>query len=60
MSSNTPSTDVESTVSQFNDEADVTSAEMQPIEGQSPAPINMPSGCAYHPRCPLATEELIA
>jgi oligopeptide/dipeptide ABC transporter ATP-binding protein len=31
--------------------------EMQPIEGSSPAPINLPGGCAYHPRCPLATEE---
>ncbi|KDE59211.1 peptide ABC transporter ATPase [Halostagnicola sp. A56] len=36
---------------------DAPLSEMQPIEGQSPAPINMPSGCAYHPRCPLATEE---
>ncbi|WP_330632946.1 ABC transporter ATP-binding protein [Halocatena halophila] len=32
-------------------------AEMRPIEGQSPAPINVPSGCSYNPRCPLATEE---
>jgi len=31
--------------------------EMRPIEGSSPAPINMPDGCAYHPRCPLATSE---
>jgi peptide/nickel transport system ATP-binding protein len=31
--------------------------EMRPIEGKSPAPINRPDGCAYHPRCPLATEE---
>jgi len=31
--------------------------EMRPIEGSSPAPINMPGGCAYHPRCPLATSE---
>lgn len=30
--------------------------EMRPIEGQSPAPINLPSGCAYHPRCPLADQ----
>ncbi|GAA0682865.1 ABC transporter ATP-binding protein [Natronoarchaeum mannanilyticum] len=36
---------------------DAPLSEMKPIEGQSPAPINMPSGCAYHPRCPLATEE---
>jgi len=31
--------------------------EMHSIEGQSPAPINVPSGCSYAPRCPLATEE---
>ena len=31
--------------------------EMRAIEGQSPAPINVPSGCSYAPRCPLATEE---
>ncbi|ELY96889.1 ABC transporter ATP-binding protein [Natrialba taiwanensis] len=36
---------------------DAPLSEMQPIDGQSPAPINMPTGCAYHPRCPLATEE---
>lgn len=32
-------------------------SEMRPVEGKSPAPINVPSGCSYHPRCPLATEE---
>ena len=31
--------------------------EMEPIEGSSPDPINVPSGCSYHPRCPLATEQ---
>ena len=31
--------------------------EMRPIEGSGPAPINLPSGCAYHPRCPLADEQ---
>ena len=31
--------------------------EMRAIEGQSPAPINVPSGCSYAPRCPLATDE---
>ncbi|MFW6435835.1 MAG: ABC transporter ATP-binding protein [Halovenus sp.] len=30
--------------------------EMQPIEGEGPAPVNVPSGCRFHPRCPLATE----
>ncbi|QLG48093.1 ABC transporter ATP-binding protein [Natrinema halophilum] len=36
---------------------DAPLSEMRPIEGQSPAPVTMPSGCTYHPRCPLATEE---
>jgi len=31
--------------------------EMRPIEGSGPAPINVPSGCSYHPRCPLADEQ---
>jgi peptide/nickel transport system ATP-binding protein len=31
--------------------------EMRPIEGSQPAPVNVPEGCSYHPRCPLATEE---
>jgi peptide/nickel transport system ATP-binding protein len=30
--------------------------EMQPIEGEGPAPVNVPNGCRFHPRCPLATE----
>ncbi|MFB6153652.1 MAG: ABC transporter ATP-binding protein [Halodesulfurarchaeum sp.] len=31
--------------------------EMQPIEGAAPDPVNIPQGCRYHPRCPLATEQ---
>lgn len=32
-------------------------SEMRPIEGSSPDPVDVPSGCAYHPRCPLADEK---
>lgn len=27
-----------------------------PIKGEIPSPINPPSGCHFHPRCPHATE----
>lgn len=30
---------------------------MKPIEGSSPDPVNVPEGCRYHPRCPLADEQ---
>jgi oligopeptide transport system ATP-binding protein len=29
---------------------------LHPIEGQPPSLIDVPSGCAFHPRCPYATE----
>lgn len=30
--------------------------ELDSISGSVPNPLNMPSGCAFHPRCPLADE----
>jgi oligopeptide/dipeptide ABC transporter ATP-binding protein len=33
-----------------------TRGEMVEIRGETPSPINPPSGCRYHPRCPFATE----
>lgn len=36
---------------------DAPLSEMQPIEGEGPAPVNVPSGCRFHPRCDLATSE---
>ncbi len=30
---------------------------LHPIDGLPPDPANLPEGCAFHPRCPYATEE---
>ncbi|WP_247003886.1 ABC transporter ATP-binding protein [Halosolutus gelatinilyticus] len=35
---------------------DAPLSEMQPIEGEGPAPVSVPTGCRFEPRCPLATE----
>jgi oligopeptide transport system ATP-binding protein len=26
------------------------------VEGEPPSPINVPSGCRFHPRCPVAVD----
>lgn len=28
-----------------------------PLAGEPPSPVNLPEGCAFHPRCPLARAE---
>src|ERR1700727_993711 len=28
----------------------------QPVRGEVPSPMNRPSGCVFHPRCPMAVE----
>jgi peptide/nickel transport system ATP-binding protein len=33
---------------------DLTGRQRKPVEGEVPNPINPPSGCPFHPRCPFA------
>src|SRR5215468_5695015 len=33
------------------------SEKLLPIEGQPPNPLELPSGCAFHPRCPFAIDK---
>jgi len=33
------------------------SEKLVPIEGQPPDAMNLPSGCAFHPRCPFAVDK---
>ena len=35
---------------------DMTGRERQPVAGEVPNPINPPSGCPFHPRCPHAED----
>jgi peptide/nickel transport system ATP-binding protein len=35
---------------------DLTGRQRKPVEGEVPNPINPPSGCPFHPRCPSAFE----
>jgi len=37
-------------ISQRDEDADL-------IQGDLPSPINLPGGCRFHPRCPMATEK---
>jgi peptide/nickel transport system ATP-binding protein len=39
---------------------DVEQDELKVIGGLPPDPTNLPSGCAFHPRCPYSTERCVA
>lgn len=34
---------------------EISGRQRKPVEGEIPNPIDPPSGCAFHPRCPLVT-----
>ena len=36
---------------------DLDTERLQPIQGLMPDPINLPTGCPFHPRCPYATPQ---
>lgn len=36
---------------------DVEQSKLKVIEGLTPDPTNIPTGCAFHPRCPYAVEQ---
>ena len=35
---------------------DMTGRQRAPVAGEVPSPINPPTGCTFHPRCPFANE----
>jgi len=47
------------TIGLFNSipQLDSTEPRLKPVKGLMPDPVNLPTGCKFHDRCPLATEE---
>ena len=38
---------------------DMSGRARTPVAGEVPSPIDPPSGCAFHPRCPFANERCV-
>ncbi|MEO8856019.1 MAG: ABC transporter ATP-binding protein [Burkholderiaceae bacterium] len=38
---------------------DAVDARLVPIRGQPPVPANLPSGCTFHPRCPIGRDRAL-
>jgi len=38
----------------------MTGRSRTPVQGEVPNPLNPPTGCAFHPRCPLANARCAA
>ena len=46
-------------LTQAHIEVDSPIEEVQAVEGETPDPINVPSGCPFHPRCPIADDRCV-
>ncbi len=38
---------------------DMAMEDVNTVEGETPDPINVPSGCPFHPRCPIADDRCV-
>ena len=48
--------DLDGTLLDTIPDLDMTGRQRSPVAGEVPSPINPPSGCTFHPRCPFARD----